>query len=75
VTISGRLRPPEGRELVAVGKLERGRWSEKTVQVASNGSFTTSWRVSRTASFVAQWGGDDDRNSAGSVPLTVLVKK
>jgi photosystem II stability/assembly factor-like uncharacterized protein len=73
VTVSGRLRPPEGRELVAVAKLERGRWSEKTVQVASNGSFTTSWRVGRTAIFVAQWGGDDDRNGAGSVPLAVRV--
>ncbi|MDQ6751067.1 MAG: hypothetical protein M3Z33_09985 [Actinomycetota bacterium] len=71
VTISGRLRPSEGRETVRVSKLERGRWRGQVVQVASNGTFTSTWRIDRTAVFVAQWAGDDDRNGAGSVPLTI----
>lgn len=71
LTVSGRLRPSEGRETVTVSKLERGSWSTQVVQVASNGTFTTAWRLRRTALFVAQWAGDDDRNGAGSAPLTV----
>jgi hypothetical protein len=41
------------------------------VRVASNGSFTTQWRISRSTVFVAQWDGDDQRTGVGSKVVTV----
>jgi photosystem II stability/assembly factor-like uncharacterized protein len=75
VKVTGRLRPAEGAEQVLVSMRRAGtaRWSHTLVTVASSGSFTTTWRVSRTSYFVAQWSGDDDRNGAGSRVLTVRV--
>jgi photosystem II stability/assembly factor-like uncharacterized protein len=76
IKITGRLSPPEGGEQAVVSMREaRGKkWSSRRVTIASNGSFTTSWKVKRTSIFVAQWIGDDDRAPDGSSVLTVTVK-
>ena len=73
VTVTGRLSPPQGSESIVVSLRQGGQWKSQTVRAASNGSFTTSWTIRKTSVLVAQWGGDDERQSAGSVPLTVTV--
>jgi photosystem II stability/assembly factor-like uncharacterized protein len=76
IKVSGKLAPAEGGEQVTVSM--RGarlvRWRRQTVTVASNGSFTTSWKVRGSSFFVAQWAGDDDRAGDGSRLLTVSVR-
>lgn len=39
--------------------------------VASNGTFSTRWSVTKTAAFVAQAYGDAERASTGTAALTV----
>jgi photosystem II stability/assembly factor-like uncharacterized protein len=77
VNVTGRLDPAGGRAQVVVSALAPGSasWSHQTVQVASNGTFVTTWRVPRgTTTFVAQWTGDFKSAGAGSQPLTVTVR-
>jgi photosystem II stability/assembly factor-like uncharacterized protein len=75
IKVSGKLNPAAGGEQVVVSaRAERHGWVHKVVQVASNGTFTTVWRVSRLTIFVAQWAGDADHQGAGSRVLQVLVK-
>ena len=73
VTIRGRLGPAEGGEEVVLSgrSTNKTRWTHKLVKVASNGTFTTSFRVSRDSVFVAQWAGSSDRNGASSGILRV----
>jgi photosystem II stability/assembly factor-like uncharacterized protein len=77
IKVNGRLSPPEGGEqaLVSMREARGRRWSSRLVTVASNGSFTTSWKVKRTSFFVAQWIGDDDRAADGSSVLRVTVSR
>jgi photosystem II stability/assembly factor-like uncharacterized protein len=74
--VTGKLSPAEGGEQVVVSM--RGarlvRWRQQVVTVASDGSFTTSWKVRTRSHFVAQWSGDDDRSGDGSKLLTVKVR-
>jgi len=51
-----------------------GSWSRKLATAASNGTFVTRWRVSRTSVFVAQVLGDADHVGAGTPALTVRVR-
>lgn len=75
ITVTGRLRPAGPAAFVTVSALApNGRWSEQTVDVASNGTFASSWRVGRgTTTFVAQWSGDFTSAGAGSRVMTVRV--
>jgi hypothetical protein len=77
IKIAGKLSPPEGGEqaVVAMRDAKGKRWTSRRVTVASNGTFTTSWKVKRTSLFVAQWLGDDDRAPDGSKVLTVTVRR
>ena len=59
--LTGRLTPAASNRLVTVSYLPPGasRWQHRTAKTASNGSYTTSWRVRNgTNRFVAQWSGD-----------------
>ena len=76
ITVTGRLKPAAGNERVTVSYLAPGTtfWRSSTVKVASNGSFTTSWRLRKgTNTFVAQWPGDFRSKGAGSKVLSVRV--
>jgi photosystem II stability/assembly factor-like uncharacterized protein len=74
IEVSGRLSPAAGGEQVVVSaRALRHGWVHKVVQVASNGTFTTVWRVSRFTIFVAQWAGDADHEGAGSKVLQVSL--
>lgn len=75
VKVTGKLTPAEGAERVTVSAFDGRRWRKATETVASNGTFTTTWRVSRTSYFVAQWAGDDDRAGDGTTALVVKVRK
>jgi photosystem II stability/assembly factor-like uncharacterized protein len=74
ITVTGRLTPAASNRLVTVSYLPPGssRWQHQTVKTATNGSYTTSWRVRRgTNRFVAQWPGDFRAKGDGSGVLTV----
>jgi photosystem II stability/assembly factor-like uncharacterized protein len=76
ITVTGRLSPASGGERVTVSSRAPGRssWRHQTVKTAANGSYTTSWRVTRgTNTFVAQWAGDFRSQGDGSNVLSVRV--
>jgi len=76
ITVTGRLTPAASNRLVTVSYLPPGssRWQHRTAKTASNGAYTTSWRVRKgTNRFVAQWAGDFRARGNGSGVLTVKV--
>lgn len=77
VRLRGQVRGARAGARVLVGRRERGEsgWVHREATVASNGSFTTRWRLSKTAAFVAQWAGDEDSTGDGSGALVVRVKR
>jgi len=76
IKVTGKLNPAAGGEQVVVSARSAGHgWVHMVVQVASNGTFTTVWRVSRFTIFVAQWTGDADHEGAGSKVLQVTVSR
>jgi photosystem II stability/assembly factor-like uncharacterized protein len=75
IHVTGKLNPAAGGEQVVVSaRASKHGWVHKVVQVASNGTFTTVWRLSRFTIFVAQWAGDADHEGAGSKVLQVSVR-
>jgi hypothetical protein len=77
VTIAGALSGANGGEQIVVSRRDQkgGLWEQKTVTAGANGgSFTASFKLSRSSLFVAQWEGDSGRQSAGTPVLTVRVK-
>ncbi|HEX8857148.1 MAG TPA: hypothetical protein VF752_16255 [Thermoleophilaceae bacterium] len=76
IKVTGKLPGAQGGEQVVVSaRSVKGGWVHKVVQVASNDSFSTVWKVRRDTIFVAQWLGDADHNGAGSKVLGVSFKK
>ena len=75
VTLRGRLTPRLPDEEVTIASLTRGRWRQRTVETASDGSFTVRVRVRRSTLFLAQWDGDGLRRGAGTRPVTVRVRR
>jgi photosystem II stability/assembly factor-like uncharacterized protein len=77
VTINGTLSGAIGGEQIVVSRrnLTGGPWQhQKVVAGANGGSFTTSWHISSSSVFVAQWAGDSGRPGLGSKLLTVTVR-
>jgi photosystem II stability/assembly factor-like uncharacterized protein len=65
-----------GAEVVVARRFRReSGWDHHVARVGSNGAFTTTWKMTRTATFVAQWIGDEDRAGDGSAPLRVVVRR
>jgi photosystem II stability/assembly factor-like uncharacterized protein len=77
IRVTGRVSGARGGAQVVVSRRERGErgWVSQTATVASNGTFTTSWKLVKTATFVAQWAGDQDSAGDGSPPLVVRAKR
>jgi photosystem II stability/assembly factor-like uncharacterized protein len=73
VRLDGRLSPAHGGEDVLVSRYMAGRWTAKHATVASNGTFSTRWAVTRTATFVAQVFADADRGAAATPALSVKI--
>ena len=62
--------------MVARRNLSGGPWSEQRVVAGANGgSFSSTWHVTHSSVFVAQWAGDSGRPGSGSRVLEVTVKK
>ncbi len=77
VTINGTLGGALGGEQVVVSRrnLSGGEWQHQEVVAGANGgSFTTSWHISSSSVFVAQWAGASGRPGAGSTVLSVTVR-
>jgi photosystem II stability/assembly factor-like uncharacterized protein len=77
IRLTGRVRGARAGAHVVVGRRERGEsgWVHQEATVASNGTFTTRWRVTKTAVFVAQWAGDEDSAGDGSTAVVVRTKR
>jgi photosystem II stability/assembly factor-like uncharacterized protein len=77
IKITGRVSGAKGGAQVVISRRERGEraWVSRTATVASNGTFTTNWKLVKTASFVAQWAGDENSIGDGSPPLVVRAKR
>lgn len=73
VTVTGRLSPAVGGEQILVSRadLSRRYYQTQTVRAASDGSFSATFTISRTTTFVAQWVGDATRVGDGSPPVIV----
>ena len=77
VTVNGTLTGAIGGERVVVSRrnLAGGAWQHQTVVAGANGgAFTSSWRVSASSVFVAQWSGDSGRPGLGSKALTLKIR-
>jgi photosystem II stability/assembly factor-like uncharacterized protein len=66
---------PGTQALVARRQIGESGWDFQLAKVASNGTFTTIWKITKQATFVGQWAGDDDQAGDGSVPLTIRLKR
>jgi photosystem II stability/assembly factor-like uncharacterized protein len=77
VKISGRVTGAKGGARVVISRRERGEraWVSRVATVASNGTFSTNWKLVKTAAFVAQWAGDEDSAGDGSPPLVVRTRR
>jgi photosystem II stability/assembly factor-like uncharacterized protein len=77
VTVNGTLTGAVGGETIVVSRrdLSGGSWQHQVVVAGANGgSFTTSWRMSSSSVFTAQWAGDSGRPGLGSKVLSVTVR-
>jgi photosystem II stability/assembly factor-like uncharacterized protein len=78
ITVTGTLKPASGNERITVSYRRPGstRWVSQTVSAAKNGSYTSSWNLSKGDNvFVAQWQGNFRSHGDGSKVLTVKVGK
>jgi photosystem II stability/assembly factor-like uncharacterized protein len=77
VLVNGTLTGAIGGEQIVVSRrnLAGGEWQHQEVVAGANGgSFTTSWHVTASSVFVAQWAGASGRPGAGSTVLSVTVR-
>ncbi|HEX3511008.1 MAG TPA: hypothetical protein VHT27_07905 [Solirubrobacteraceae bacterium] len=77
VVVDGTLSGAVGGERIVVSRrsLHGGSWQHQEVIAGANGgSFSTSWRISGSSVFVAQWAGDSGRPGLGSAALSVTVR-
>jgi len=77
IRLRGRVQGARAGARLLVSRRERGEsgWVQREATVASNGSYTTRWRLSKTAAFVAQWAGDEDSAGDGSGAVVVRLKR
>jgi len=75
--VTGTLAGAQGGEQIVVSRRDaKGtRWTSEIVAAGANGgSFTATFRVTRSSYFVAQWAGDSGRTGAGTRVLGVSVR-
>ena len=80
IRITGRLAPVSGGERVAVlarvsGAKGGTRWATQERTVSANGTFTTSWRVTKATTFIARWSGSASHDGDGAPAVKVVIRK
>jgi len=78
VRVTGTLTGAVGGETIVVSRrnLAGGPWQEQQVVAGANGgSFATTWHITKSSVFVAQWAGDSGRPGLGSAVLKVTIGK
>lgn len=78
VLVNGTLTGAVGGEKIVVSRRSAtgGEWQHQLVVAGANGgSFTTTWHISSSSVFVAQWAGDSGRPGVGSQALSVTVRR
>jgi photosystem II stability/assembly factor-like uncharacterized protein len=75
VKVSGTLSPAEGGEQITIMYRDRRVWRSRTEVAASDGTFTSEFKVQRATVAVAQWLGDDTRSGAGTAAIKITPAK
>ena len=75
VQVAGTLEPAEGGEQILVMYRDNGRWRGRVEVAASNGQFSSAFKIKRQTVAVAQWLGDDTRSGDGSTAVRVRPPK
>ena len=78
VTLSGRLSPAQGGEIVTISYRNVGRsvWTHRDVTVASDGSYSlTVGGIASSTSFVAQFSGAAPLAGSGSPAVVLTVTR
>ena len=75
VKVSGTLAPAEGGEDITISYRDKGVWRSRKEVAASNGVFTSAFKVKRKTVAVAQWLGDDTRSGAGTAAIRITPAK
>jgi photosystem II stability/assembly factor-like uncharacterized protein len=76
VRVTGALTGAFGGEAIVVSRrnVAGGPWQQqKVIAGANGGSFATTWHISKSSVFVAQWAGDSGRPGQGSKVLEIAV--
>lgn len=76
IHVTGTVRGAAPGSTVLVSRRFRGDsgWDHRSAALGTDGRFTTTWLVTRSTTFVAQWKGDDDQAGGGSRPVRVIVR-
>ncbi|MBK5229578.1 MAG: hypothetical protein JJE27_00230 [Thermoleophilia bacterium] len=79
IKVSGRLSPATGGERVSVvARVLNARdgtlWAAQEATVATNGSFTTRWKIKRPTIFIARWSGNAGHDGDAAKAVTVKLK-
>lgn len=80
IKITGKLSPVNGGERVAVlarvsGAKGGTRWTTQERTVSANGTFTTSWRITKGTTFIARWSGSASHDGDGAPAVKVVLRK
>jgi hypothetical protein len=77
IQVTGVVRGAAPGSTVLVSRRLRNEsgWDHQRAPVGANGTFTTTWKMTRTSTFVAQWLGDDDQAGDGTRGLRVTVRR
>lgn len=76
IKVTGKVSGAQQGELVLVARRNKGEagWDFTIATIASNGTFTTNWKIRKQSYFVGQFAGDADHAGDGSSVLTVKTK-
>lgn len=77
IRLSGRISGAAPGSQVLVSRRFHGEsgWDHQLATVAAHGAFTTTWKITTTTTYVAQWIGDERHAGDGSKPLTVKLRR
>jgi photosystem II stability/assembly factor-like uncharacterized protein len=77
IKVTGKVSGAQQGEIALVARRYKGEsgWDFATVTIAANGTFTTTWKVTKQAYFVGQFVGDADHTGDGSSVLSVKTKR